>query len=177
MNYNKVILLAGVLILVLLQFGCSTTTPAVPYPLLDGYTNYKIGEPKTVTVGDRAILKLNGLTRRLYVAVRNFSLDGLPLIHAGSIWHPNYWYPEKNALFLTSQVFHPQLAILVKKDGIIFSKENAAYQIAGLKTYRRWSLTDDNLRCFKPYLWDAQGGGFSIYYLGHKDNILTDFTT
>jgi hypothetical protein len=152
--------------------GCST--PAKPYPAEDGYKNYKIGQTKTVTVGDEAIVRLYGSTRPIYQSIRDLRLDGLRLIPAGTLWDAYFWYPEKNALFLTSQALHPDIGILTSFDGKILSKEDAAYQIAGLKTYRRWSLVDNtgDMKYFILRLWASQGTGFTIFYLGRNGNVL-----
>jgi translation elongation factor P/translation initiation factor 5A len=55
---------------------------------------------------------------------------------------------------LISEKLHPQIAVLASFNGTILSKDEAAYQIMGLKTYRRWSLDDssDNLKYFSNVL-------------------------
>jgi hypothetical protein len=158
----------------LLSIGCSTTTPAKPYPPLDGYKNYKIGQEKIVTIGDSAIVRLYGNTWPMYQSIRDIHLDGRLPIPAGTLWYAHKWYPEKKALFLTSSALHPQLAILANFDGKILSKNEAAYQIVGSKNYRRWSLLDDtgSLKYFIQNLWENQGTGFTIYYLGRKGDVL-----
>jgi hypothetical protein len=159
------------LLFVVFQFGCSTATPAKRY-ILNGYKNYKLGEPKTVTIGDEAIVRIYGETWPVYASNRELKLNGLKTVPAGTIWEGYYWYPEKNAIFLISKKLHPQIAVLASFDGTILSKDEAAYQIMGLKTYRRWSLDDnsDNLKYFSKALYI--GTGFKLFYLGRKGSTL-----
>lgn len=165
--------LSLLLVLVLLA-GCRSkniTTPLVPQ---NGFHNFEIGKPMSITVGEHAVMLIDGPYREYFQANGDLIFNGLPLIPMGSLWDAREKNAEGKGIFLTRKdFFNEAIAIWVDKDGKLIDKEKGARQIKGVKTWRSWPYIGNKKQCFKKSgNYSLAGKGFKVYYLGEKDKKL-----
>ena len=163
----------SIIFLICLMGGCRSVDIAVPRTPQSGYRNFKIGIPLSATVGEQAIMVIDGSYREYYQANGDLIFNGLYLVPMGSLWDSRLKNGNGKGLFLTRKDFYDEkIAILVNEDGKLIDNEKGAWQIRGIK-WRTWPYIGKLKQCFKKSgIYSLAGNGFKIYYLGKKDNNL-----
>lgn len=165
------------LLLLLCLIGCRSSSIAFPRKPQQGYRNYEMGKPMTATVGEQAVMLINGPYREYYQANGDLFFNGLPMVPMGSLWEAQEQNEKGDGIFLTRKDFFKRnIAILVKPDGSLYDKKKGAWQIKGVKTWRTWPYIGDLKKCFKKSgMYALAGDGFKLYYLGKKGDNLRFF--
>lgn len=165
------------LLLVLCLVGCRSDDIAFPRKLQEGFRNFEVGKPMTATVGEQALMLINGPYREYYQANRDLFFNGLPMVPMGSLWDAREQNEKGDGIFLTRKdFFNTHIAIFIKENGKLYDPQKGAWQIKGVKTWRTWPYIGNLKQCFKKSgMYSLAGDGFKVYYLGKKGNNLRFF--
>lgn len=163
----------SIIFLLSLLVGCRSVDIASPRKPQVGYRNFTIGKPLSVTVGEQAIMLINGPYREYYQANGDLIFNGLPLVPMGSLWDSRLKKDKGKGIFLTRKdFFNERIAILINENGQLINNAKGAWQIHGVK-WRTWPYIGKLKQCFKKSgIYSLAGNGFKIYYLGRKGNNL-----
>ncbi len=95
---------------------------------------------QTISIGETLVAYYGCPCTEVYEAGRAIAIDGYRTIRPGSIWEARYRNIDTGSLYLVSDSYHRQVAVVL--DGSLIDVDAAVVQYLGPKNYRSWGLVD-----------------------------------
>lgn len=127
------------------------------------------GAPGSASMGDTILFWRDCPCLETFIAKRKIELVGNRPINRGEIWIAKH-RDAAGSLFLTSNSYHPELAIVIR--GGLITPEAALVQHRGARQWRSWPLEDEGHADAFAHHGFSYRRGWRVQYLGPLDGDL-----